>query len=29
MLICIFLALGLGGVIPFYYWGKWLKEKQN
>lgn len=27
MIVCIFIALGLGGVLPFYYWRKWLKEK--
>ena len=27
MLLSIVLILGIGGVIPFYFWGQWLKEQ--
>lgn len=27
MLGCIFMAIGLGGVVPFYFWGQYLKQE--
>jgi hypothetical protein len=27
ILLCIFLAMGVGGVVPFYFWGQHLKQE--
>lgn len=27
MVSCILLIMGLGGVLPFWFWGKWLKRE--
>ena len=29
ILLGTFLVLGVGGVLPFYFWGKWLKNSEN
>jgi hypothetical protein len=27
MFVGVFLAMGIGGAVPFYFWGKYLKRE--